>query len=336
MHSQIFSFHGINVQVNSNMQNLIKDIQKDFSFFKSSANKGGITINTYHTPPPYDVLPSMQASYISPRNICYYHKGVKYIDYSGNGLVIYNKKNSICDIYSGDYALLHKICYMAILSLVNEKLDKCHIHRMHGLGLAIDSKAILLPLETGGGKTTLAISLLCSEENIKLISEDSPLIGPQGQILPFPIRIGLHPEEVPPTIPKEYQRYFEREEFGPKILIDIEYFKDKICSKPCQPYIVIIGRRVLGRQSEIKPSSKYLALREFIKSSVVGLGLYQGIEYVFQKSPKEIIRKIPIVISRLNNALRIINKSKIFEFYLSQDKEKNKQTLIEFLKKFKD
>lgn len=332
MDSITFSFYGTTIQFDSENEKLLEDIQRDFSFFKTTAVKAWITIKAYNRPPPYKILPAMQASYVSPRNSCYYYKGIKYIDYSGYSLVIYDKKSSVCDIYSGDYELLHEICYMAALSLINEKLDKRHIHRVHGLGLAVDNKAVLILLDIGGGKTTLAMGLFTSGENIKLISEDSPLLNPQGEVLPFPIRIGVCPQEVPPAIPKKYQRYFAREESGPKILIDIEYFKEKICHNPCQPSIIIIGRRVLGREPSIKAASKYLALKEFLKNSVIGLGLYQGIEYVFQKGPKEIVRKIPLGISRLNNALKAINRSKTFEFYLSPAKDKNSQLLIEFLK----
>lgn len=332
MRSLTLSFYGITIEFDSESEKLLEDIARDFSFFKSAAAGPGITIKAHHRPPAYETLPAMQATYVSPRNLCYYHQGIKYIDYTGEGLVIYDKAKSLCDVYSGDHELLHEICYLALLSLVNEKLDRHHLHRVHGLGLAAANKAVLILLDIGGGKTTLAMRLLASGENIRLISEDSPLISPRGEILPFPIRIGVLPQDVPPEIAKDYQRYFSREESGPKILIDVEYFKDKICRNPCQPSLIIIGRRVLGRQPGIKPASKYLALKEFLKNSVIGLGLYQGIEYVFQKGPKEIVRKIPLGISRLNNSWRVINRSRVFEFYLSPDKDKNTRTLIEFLK----
>lgn len=335
-YSLTLSFYGIAVLFTSDSQEIIKDIERDYSFFKREAAEPQIIINAHNVGLPYDILPSMQASYISPRNICYYSGGIKYIDYPGKGLVIYDKAESKSQIYSADYNLLHEICYMAILSLVNEKLDRCHIHRVHGLGLSINNKGILILLDMGGGKTALAMDILMSDNEIKLISEDSPLIDRRGQILPFPVRIGVNPLDVPSGIPQEYQRYFVRQEFGPKILIDIEYFRNKICNYPCQPHIVIIGRRVLNKEPEIKPSWKYQALKEFIKNSVIGVGLYQGIEYVFGKGPKEVVKKIPLGLSRLNNALKVINKSKIFDFLLGPDKEANAKVLLGFLRENKN
>lgn len=328
-----FSFYGVNIQFKSNDEGLVGDIQKDFSFFSAPITDVQIAISACHEVPPYQTLPSMCASYLSPRNVCYYHDRIKYIDYAGKGLAIYDGQKSICDIYSAHYDLLYEASYMAILSLVNEKLEKRRIHRVHALGLATGGKAILVLLEMGGGKTTLALSLLSSSEKIRLISEDSPLIDPKGRILPFPIRIGVRPGEVPPEVPQEHTRCFKREEFGPKTLIDIDYFKNKICKEPCLPKMIVIGKRVLGRLPEIRPVIKYEAVKEFVKNSVIGLGLYQGIEYILQKGPWEILKKIPLGISRLNNALKVINKSETFVFYLGPDKEKNNLVLIDFLKK---
>ncbi|MDD5439655.1 MAG: hypothetical protein PHS37_05675 [Candidatus Omnitrophica bacterium] len=333
MHAVPLSFYGINILFNSNNRELTGAIQRDFSFFVNINDRPSITVNAYDSIPPYADLPPMQARYYSPRNICYYNKGIKYVDYSGRGLVIYDKKRAVYDIYSADYPILYEICYMAMLSLVSERLDDHHIHRVHALGLAIDNKAILILLDMGGGKTTLAVQLLMSQNNIKLISEDSPLINQKGDVLPFPLRIGISPKDVSSQIPKEYQRYFERHECGPKMLVDIAYFKNKICVYPCQPHTIIVGRRVLGREPEIRPASRNEALREFFKNSVIGVGLYQGIEYIFQNGPQELIRKIPLGTSRLSNALKVINHSKIYNFYLGRDLEKNYQTLLGFLKK---
>jgi len=332
MYSSSFSFYNVNILIKSSSENIIGDIQRDFSFFKSKKSEGQITLTTYNSIPPYNTLPAIQSSYISPRNICYFHQGIKYIEYSGKALVVYDKHNYKCDIYSPNHSLLHEIIYMTILSLVNELLEKKHIHRVHGLGLNIKDKAILILLGMGGGKSTLAMKLLSSHNPIGLISEDSPLIDAKGKILPFPIRIGIHPQDVPAEIPKEYQRSFERQEFEPKVLIDIEYFKNKICNFPCRPHIIIIGKRVLGREPEIKAGSRVQAFNEFFRNSVVGLGLYQGIEYVFQKGPGEILKKVPLAFSRLNNALKVVNHSKIFEFFLSPDKDRNTQVLVDFLR----
>ena len=330
-----FAFYGIKLHLNSDSDKLIRDILRDYSFFTSDINQPKLTINGHLMSPPYQTLPPLIASYTSPRNTCYYHKGIKYIDYSGRALAIYNSKKQECDIYSADYSQLHEICHMAILSLVSEELGKINIHLIHALGFEFkDKKAVLLPMDMGGGKTTLAMKLLAADTKIKLISDDSPLINKKGEILPFPIRFVIDGKDMPQDVPGEYLRYSEGHEFGPKVLIDMDYFKGKISKQPSEPQIIILSKRVLGRKSQIVPASRYAALREFVKHSVIGVGLFQGIEYIFQKGLKEVFLKIPLGLSRLSNALRVISKSKIFTFYMEQDTEENVSLLLSFLQKY--
>lgn len=334
MPSLTLSFYGVNVLLNSDDAHLVENIQRDFSFFKSGKGQPHLTLDAFHREPAYETLAPMEAAYLSPRNVCYWREGLKYIDYSGNALSVYNGKESLCRVYSLHPSLLHEICYMVILSLASEQLDKRHIHRIHALGLAAKNKAILILLDMGGGKSTLAMSVLPFDERLKLISEDSPLVDSKGRVLPFPLRIGLHPEDVPRGTPQAYQRNFQTQEFGPKVLIDIERFAPCIQTSPSEPSIVMIGRRVLGRPSEIRPASRLAALKELIKNSVVGVGLYQGIEYVFQKGVWEVIKKIPLGLSRFNNAAKVLNQSRAFEFLLGRDKEENARVLLDFLGRF--
>ena len=325
------SFYGVFVQFHSDQEQLVEHIRRDFSFFEFQETRPGLVLNAFFKEPPYGTLPPMQARYISPRNTCYYHQDLKYINYSGEALVVHDRKRAVCDIYSRHHDHLHEICYMAILSLVTEQLDKRGIHRVHALGLALDGQAILILLDSGGGKTSLTMEILSSDNRLKLISEDSPLIDSAGQILPFPLRLGLHPEDTPSHVPPRYQRVFKTKEFDPKILIDIDFFSSRIEKSSIQPYIVMIGRRVIGKKGGIRPVSKFQAFDEFFKNSIIGVGLYQGIEYIFQNGAMDIVKKVPLGFSRLKNTLKVLEKSKSFEFLLGLDKTENSKLLLDFL-----
>ncbi len=335
MHSLNLSFYQVNVQVESGDGKIIEELRRDFSFFSKNGKKEDhhvdLVIHAHLSAPSYDNLPPMQASYISPKKSCYYSNGLKYVDYAGKALVIYSKKKSTCDIYTDNFQLLHDICYMVILALASEQLDKLGIHRVHALALASNNNAFLILLDRGGGKSTLAVQVLNSNHHLKLISEDSPLIDSRGSILPFPLRFALFPDDIPPSISPTYLRSFMGEGLDPKALIDIDCFTDHIQTSALKPSIVMIGRRVVGKKAEIRASSKYQALKAFIKNSVVGVGLNQGIEFIFEKGPQEVFRKIPLAVSRLKNSWKVIHRCQIFEFLLSPDKEKNTQVLIDFV-----
>nr|MBP7089095.1 hypothetical protein [Candidatus Omnitrophota bacterium] len=269
----------------------------------------------------------------TPRNICYHWNNLDYIDYYGKGLTIIDKKKNEYTVFGKDLYLCHEIVYLTILSLVGSHLDSRGLHRVHGFGLDLNGKGILVLLPRGGGKTTLLLDIL-KETNIKLISEDSPLVDRNGRIFPFPIRIGVSASEKPKDIPNQYVYYIERMEFGPKYLIDVTAFKDKIAKESSLPWLILIGIRALGPGSKIMPVSKIKVFREFIKNSVIGLGLYQGMEFILQKSIFELLGKLGLIFSRLKNAFKIILASKTYLFIIGSDKKQNTATLLSFLNNF--
>ncbi|MBN1406097.1 MAG: hypothetical protein JW946_06225 [Candidatus Omnitrophica bacterium] len=325
------SFYGLGVEIKSSSAQTIEAVKKDFSFFKSKNTDAQVKIEIFLKAPDYKNLPSVTASVYTPRNICYRQGNISYIDYFGKGLSIIDTSKSLYSIYSDDEYLSHEMAYLTIMSIVGQYLDSKSIHRVHGLGLDINGKAVLILLPKGGGKTTLLLNLL-KEKNVKLISEDSPLIDKNSNILPFPIRIGVSCEEKPFFVDEKYLTFVKRMEFEPKYLIDIEAFKDKISDKASKPWIILLGERSLGNESKITPASKSKAFGEFVKNSVIGLGLYQGVEFILQKSPWELLGKTGLLYSRFRNAAKVISKSKTYTFTLGCDISKNSATLLELLK----
>jgi len=116
--------------------------------------------------------------------------------------------------------LLQEIAYLFILSTVGRYLDSQGIHRVHALGVSYQNRGILLLLPCGGGKSTMALELM-RRLGFSLLAEDTPLIDRRGRILPFPLRLGIRPEQET-EIPAQYFRTVNRMEFDPKTLIDIE------------------------------------------------------------------------------------------------------------------
>lgn len=331
-----FSFYGITVRLESVNAAVIDDLRRDFAFFHAAsasdeAAPALLTIVIDARPPAYDGLPQMRARYTTPRNVCYYHAGTKYVDYGGQALVKYEKQRGVCLVQCAEYPLLHQICYMLVLSLVGERLDDRGVHRVHALGLATQGGAALILLDAGGGKTNLALGILAQENGVRLISEDSPLIDRSGRVLPFPIRIGVRPPDLPAAFPPRYLRHFPRDEGGDKILIDTEAFGSRIACDPSQPDLVLLGTRTLGTRPRIQPAPRLKAFAGFLKNCVVGMGLYQGLEYLFAKGLAEAAGRIPCAFSRTAGSLKVLRRSEVFEFFLGTDRGENVKVLSDFL-----
>ena len=329
-----FDFFGFRVAVKgSNAEaEIVEDVAHDFSYFITGKGKADAQLELVDNPGPRDRLPQVKAALHTPRNIVYRDGGVSYIDYFGRALTVCWAKEGRYRIFCIDRDLAHEIAFLTILSQVGESLDAMGLHRVHALGVEAGGRAVLILLPMAGGKTTLALKLL-GLEGIRLLSEDSPVLSGSGMVLPFPLRIGVRVGSEPSGIPMKYLRTVKRMEFGPKTLIDIEYFRDKIAA-PFPIGAILLGERWLAGKSSILPERRYSAINAFIKSSVVGLGLYQGVEFVLERSGWEVLSKAGVAFSRLKTSLSAIRRSQIFRFRMGPDPEESAEVLAAFLGKF--
>ena len=170
---------------------------------------------------------------------------------------------------------------------------------------------------------------LMRQPGFLLLGEDTPLVDRHGRILPFPLRIGVHPEQET-GIPPEYLRTVNRMEFDPKTLIDIEYFNDRL-GEPVDPGLILVGERNLGDVSEIVPLARHRAFKAMVKYVIVGLGVYQGLEFLLERGLWELLGNGSVAASRVYNSLRLLARAPAYRFVLGRSKEKNTQTLFEFI-----
>ena len=332
MNRVTLSFYGVGVSVESDEAELLAAVEHDFSYFLGPAYAADVRIEYFARKSDYTAMPSLRASVVTPRNVCFSRGAETFIDYSGRALNIYRKAENHCRVYTDKLELGHEIVYLTILSRVSELLDQKGMHRIHGLGLEHRGEGALLLLPSGGGKTTMTMELLTSpDRGIRLISEDSPLIKKDGTLLPFPLRIGTHPGAVPPGIEPRYIRHIERMEYDAKLTLDVRPFADRLCTHEVKPGVLLLGVRSSGYESSITAVPRSAAVRHALMDSVIGVGLFQGMEFITQRSPREIAAGAQVLASRVLNNYRMVRESSVFEFLLGRDLKKNFATLSDFL-----
>ena len=325
-----FNFYGFQTEVNSDQADLLHDLNIDFSWFVAKQRDADLIINMkgFSDRPEAPPLPATQQT---PRNVVFRNGSTSYLDYSGRALSVSYENGKRFEIFCDDRHLTHEIAYLTILSYVGSHLDRKGLIRVHGLGLEVNGKAVLLLLPMSGGKTTMALRML-QNEGIRLLSEDSPLIQPNGKVLPFPLRIGVRPGTEPPEVPPDKTIVVERMEFGPKTLIDISAFQSRL-APACPVGAILLGQRWLAGDSSITPRPRRTALKPFISNAVVGLGLYQGVEFVLEKSPMELIGQGRIAARRLRASLSVIRKAQVYRFAMGPSIDDTATTLLRFLRK---
>jgi hypothetical protein len=328
-----FNLYGLKVELQSDDKSTVEGILRDFRYFESPSDAPDVRIEVFNEHPDFNTLPDITASIYSVNYVSYQGDKEIFSDYHGRGLRIFDPEKNHYRIYSTDSDLRHEITYLSMLSATGRFLDSRHIHRVHGLGVCRNGKAIVILLPEKGGKTTIALELLRSGE-VGLLSEDSPLINRHGEVLPFPLRLGILPGGES-DIPVEYLYEVSFTRVGTKILVDPNYFKDKIASA-CKAGIILIGERTLGVESKIEPVSRSRAVKELVKNSVIGLGLHQGLEYLLGRSLWQTLGRIGLAVSRFYNCLALVNGCRTYRYFIGHDTRANVNTLLEFLRKFDD
>jgi hypothetical protein len=361
----LLDIYGYRALVTSTSALVLSGIREDFAYFLKEAgaenSRGAVTIELFDVEPPYGEMPDVKATVFTPRNVSYRSaKGTKpcrqtdagtadtagpgvpvlrellrssgnltFVDYSGKALAIHDRKRGDFRVFSRDPDLLFEAAYLFILSQSGEFVDSHGLHRMHALGVSIQNRAVLVLLPMGGGKSTLGASLLLFPE-IQLLSDDSPLIDSKGNVWAFPLRLGLLPGSEG-SIPPEKMRTIRRMEFGPKILVNYSYFADRVTAR-AEPCLLFLGSRSLQNTCTINRASKLSAVLAMVSNCVVGLGLFQGMEFVFQRGWLEVLRKTITAAARLRASLRLIARSEVYHLTLGREPATNATTVVEHMR----
>ena len=325
----LFDVYGYRFRLAGDAPEALRDLASDFGFFRRPAGEGDTrtaTIRVIAAKPEYDSLPPLRARVYTPRNISYRDGQTTLVDYHGRGLARHDRHSGDFEIVSLVPDLLYEACYLFILSQAGEFLDRRGLHRVHSLGVVIGDRAVLVLLPMGGGKSTLGEALLRRPE-VRILSDDSPLIDRHGTVHAFPTRIGLLPGQES-VVPEHLRRNVNRMNFGPKTFVDYEWFADRVVPR-APAGLVCLGVRTLAKQGRINEVSRTTALRRFLPDCVVGMGLFQGLEFVFQKRATELAGLAPVAWSRLRASRAVIRRSACVELLLGRDADANAALVVD-------
>ncbi len=332
-----FDFHGVGLRVSCNDPAVSTQVAEDFAYFRveeKPQSECGIapdfTITGVLGIPAYDDVPPLKASMYTPRNICYSQGHITYIDYFGRALARYDRGRGTLDVQSDDPQMLREVIFLSTLSRMGEALERHRMHRVHSLAIESGGEAALFALPSGGGKTSLAMEFLRSDLGYRILSEDSPLVNSSGEVLPFPLRFGIKGER-PEGFADRHITLVDRMEFDPKYLISLDAFDGRIATGPARPRFLFIGHRTLGTACAIRRAGFMVGLRCLMREMVVGVGLYQGVEFLFRSSAREVVGKTGLFVSRLRRALSLLRRCEIYTVELGRDRHRNAADLVAFL-----
>lgn len=304
-------------------RDLAAAVAADFSAFPSGGGGAPVRIEARLEPVkrPGDALLRCRRWSVLPSR-----PGLRRVWYPGGALCEYDYAARSGLLRAGSLALLKELSYLLILSRAGEELDRRGLHRLHAGALGRGGRALLFCGAQGSGKTTLLLELL-KDPAFSLLSDDTPLIAPDGTVLPFPARIGLgldspHLPELGPL------RRFERRHYPPKRLLDIAPAGIRV-SPPLPPGGVFLLRRAAAPR--ITPTGRAAGARELLRSLALGCGTPQLAEYFLRPQPADAASKAVILFSRLRAARALLAKADFYIFEAGPDRAGNAAALKAFL-----
>ncbi|MFC2061717.1 hypothetical protein ACFLUV_04325 [Elusimicrobiota bacterium] len=313
---------------------VVEKIKKDMHFFcETEETVPAVYIYLDLAEPDYYIIPKdLKAVMYHPEFTMYEKNNSKYIDYHGEALSVYISGSGRIDITSSSEGLLHELGYLAMLSFAGEMLEEKKIFRIHALGFECHKKGVIIMVPSGGGKTTLFWELLKSCE-INVFSDDVVLIDKKMRMLPFPLRIGIREKQkhLFKDIPDSFIYEIYRRKYGKKILLDADWYKQKIALFS-NAAVLISGKRWNSLNCTIRRCSKCHMYVELFKNFVIGIGLPQLIEYLnLSISLKSFFRLIINTVNRKIFAFRLVLSCKCFTANLGRNSEYNAKKILELI-----
>lgn len=331
-----FDFYGLPVRVESDWSEVIDAVCLDYAWFRvPEAGAGGeseqprragrpappLALTVIRAEPDYSTHAGLAASFVTPRNVVYQEAGATLVEYFGRALLSFDRAARSATITTEDAHLAHEAAYQFLMSQAGEHLDRCGLVRLHALGLSGAQGGVAVMLPSGGGKSTLAVRAL-EARGVRILSEDTPLLDRRGVLHPFLLRLGINETDAARFAGRDVRR-MERMEFHPKLLLAVDEFADRLEQQPQPLSHLVIGRRALGMDASLDELPRRAAAGAILREAVVGLGVYQGMEFVLQRGMRDALGMAGLFGARALACASALARARVWQLTLGHDRDRN-------------
>lgn len=334
--SLYLNFYNIKVQVESDDALTFNPLKKDFSnfVFQNSLDNINFSLQIFVETPPVEKIPNIIATMQTLNSLCYDNDGLRFCDYYGDVLVILDTKKNKAKLYSTNLAKIHEVAYLLILSRVGKLMDLAGLHKLHAFSVSYKDLAIVCMMPMKGGKSTLLMQFL-KDKRFKIISDDIPLVNLAGEILPFPIKIGLSdlPGNLEVLNPEENFYTMDRAHYGKKQLLCLNGLPGRVedQNKKFKKVLLIEAFRYNSKTSILKDSSFFSTGKGLLKHGVIGFGLPMVIEYFWESGFSDFITKVKIFFLRLTSFSCLLFRSRRMKLFLGKNPQEASEVIMKYV-----
>jgi hypothetical protein len=307
-----------------------REVVRDFLWFEDGSERPAhVTVELEQGAPRWEAYGDLTAAFITPRNVVYQNGSRTILDYFGRASAELDRAAGRIVIRSEHPHLAHEAAYLFLLSRIGEHLDARGLPRLHALALSGPRGAICVLLPSGGGKSTLAVTAL-GDERVRILAEDTPLLDARGFVHPFPLRIGVNPSDADRMPPGSVRR-IERMEFHDKLVLDLDGFRDRVEGEAKPMADLVIGQRSLANRGWLKRVPRSAATGPLLREGVVGVGVYQGMEFVLQRGMRDVAGKAGEALTRARCCVAAARRARVWQLTLGRDHASNWAALSQLL-----
>lgn len=334
--SLYLNFYNIQVHVETTFEDFLLPLKKDFSTFinHDRPNRFDFTLQIFNQAPPYAMVPNMVATMQTLNSVCYDNDGIRYCDYYGDVLVILDTKNNVAKMYSENISKVHEISYLLVLSRMGKIMDLHGMHKLHAFSVSYKDLAVVCMMPMKGGKSTLLMQFL-KDERFKIISDDIPLVNLMGEILPFPIKIGLSdlPGNLNVVNPEENFYTMDRAQYGKKQLLCLNGLPGRVESvdRKFKKVLLIEAFRYNSKTSILKDADIFTTSKGLFKHGIIGFGLPMVIEYFWEKGLGDFLVKTKIFFLRFLAFTSLMIRAKKMKLFLGKNPQEASEVIIKYV-----
>ena len=317
-----FDVHGMGIEVRSDWPEVDEAVASEFGWYERPSRDVRLRVEILQRSPDLGRFGPRRASFVTPRNVVYASRDVSIVDYFGRAVTVLDRAAGVASVEGDDPELVREATRHLLLASIGEHLDSIGLPRLHALAVSRNGRALALLLPAGGGKTQLALQAL-ADDDVRLVADDMPLLDASGQIRAFPVvGISVNPTDAH-KLPGGEVRVTERMEFHARSVLTIPSIAGRIDPGPTPLRHLVIGRRTLADAPAVEPASRRAAARALIRQCVVGVDLYQGMEFLFRHGLVDAAGRVGTVAMRAHRCALVLRGAAAWTIELGRDDEAN-------------
>jgi hypothetical protein len=303
----------------------VENLLRDFSSFGAGLGEAEIGLSLtlerpFGPPPPLVSFPAKRA-------VAWDRGPVRHVLYDDGSRAYFDFATGRGSISAETPGRLHEVSYLAVLGLCGERLDALGLHRVHALGFVHEGRGGVLILESGGGKSELALRL-AEEGAFGLLADDTPILTGGGMLRSFPTRLSFRPGADLARVPLARRRPFHRRGYGPRTLVDVGLF-DRVLAERAPLAWILAGEKAGSGPGWIREAGRARAMAALLDGMVVGRGVAQMAEWRIRTAALPALVRASA--SRLRAAWSAASLARVGVMKMDRDPSRNLRNLRDWI-----